>query len=146
MPYSKIKESVAKILVQGDTLLTSRTRRSASVGQTLIVDPGYGPNRERSIAGRTPREQKARSSGLREEHGHAGRSSVDLGIAIISTSSGLLTDRQGCQERRGWEVLAYVWSGESWPHWTFAGRVPTGVKIEIKGRRTSRLPSLRAAL
>ena len=50
MPYSKIKEGVAKILVQEGYVASVRTEE-ATVGQTLIVDLKYGPNRERSIAG-----------------------------------------------------------------------------------------------
>ncbi len=72
-----------------------------------MVSLKYGPNRERSIAG-VRRVSKpglrvyARSTELPKVLG-------GLGIAIISTSTGLLTDRQAAKQKVGGEVLAYVW-------------------------------------
>jgi small subunit ribosomal protein S8 len=106
MPYSKIKEGVAKILVQEGYVASVRTEE-ATVGQTLIVDLKYGPNRERSIAGL----RRVSKPGLRVYAKSTGMPKVlgGLGIAIISTSSGLLTDRQAAKKGVGGEVLAYVW-------------------------------------
>ena len=106
MPYSKIKEGVAKILVQEGYVASFRTEE-APVGQTLIVDLKYGPNRERSIAGL----RRVSKPGLRVYAKSTGMPKVlgGLGIAIISTSSGLLTDRQAAKKGVGGEVLAYVW-------------------------------------
>ena len=77
------------------------------MGKSLVVKLKYGPNRERSIAG-VRRVSKpglrvyARSTELPKVLG-------GLGVAIISTSTGLLTDRQAAKKKVGGEVLAYVW-------------------------------------
>jgi len=77
------------------------------VGQTLHITLKYGRNRERSIAG----VRRISKPGLRVYAKHTGLPKVlgGLGVAIISTSQGLLTDRQAHQKGVGGEVLAYVW-------------------------------------
>jgi small subunit ribosomal protein S8 len=77
------------------------------VGKTLRLDLKYGPNRERSIAG----IKRVSKPGLRVYAKSTALPKVlgGLGIAIISTSSGLLTDRQAAKQGVGGEVLAYVW-------------------------------------
>ena len=79
----------------------------ARVGKTLTITLKYGPNRERSIAGMRRVSKPvlrvyARATDLPKVLG-------GLGIAIISTSTGLLTDRQAAKKKVGGEVLAYVW-------------------------------------
>jgi small subunit ribosomal protein S8 len=77
------------------------------VGKTLSITLKYGQNRERSIAG----VRRISKPGLRVYAKSTGLPKVlgGLGIAIISTSQGLLTDRQAHSNRVGGEVLAYVW-------------------------------------
>ena len=77
------------------------------VGKTLIVDLKFGPNRERSIAG----IKRVSKPGLRvyAKSTELPRVLGGLGIAILSTSSGLLTDRQAAKKGVGGEVIAYVW-------------------------------------
>jgi small subunit ribosomal protein S8 len=77
------------------------------VGKTLVLDLKYGPNRERSIAG----IKRISKPGLRvyAKSTNLPRVLGGLGVAIISTSSGLLTDRQAGKKGVGGEVLAYVW-------------------------------------
>jgi small subunit ribosomal protein S8 len=77
------------------------------VGKKLTITLKYGPNRERSIAG----IRRISKPGLRVYATNNGLPKVlgGLGIAIISTSQGLLTDRQANQKGVGGEVLAYVW-------------------------------------
>ena len=77
------------------------------MGKSLVVDLKYGPNRERSIAG----IKRISKPGLRiyAKSNELPRVLGGLGVAIISTSSGLLTDRQAYQRRMGGEVLAFVW-------------------------------------
>ena len=79
----------------------------ARVGQTLTMTLKYGPNRERSIAG----IKRVSKPGLRvyAKSSEIPRVLGGLGVAILSTSSGLLTDRQAEQKGVGGEVLAYVW-------------------------------------
>jgi small subunit ribosomal protein S8 len=77
------------------------------VGKSLVVDLKFGPNRERSIAGL----RRVSKPGLRVYAKSTSLPKVlgGLGVAIISTSTGLLTDRQAAKRRVGGEVLAFVW-------------------------------------
>jgi small subunit ribosomal protein S8 len=108
MPYSKLKQGVAEILQQ-EGYITSFdvTDAEDTVGKTLTITLKYGRNRERSIAG----VRRISKPGLRVYAKHTGLPKVlgGLGVAIISTSQGLLTDRQANQKGVGGEVLAYVW-------------------------------------
>ncbi len=110
MPSSKLKTHIAEILQQEGYIAGWRVDDVDKDGHTfkqLVVDLKYGPNRERSIAG----VRRVSKPGLRVY-----AKSIDmprvlggLGVAIISTSQGLLTDRQANQKGVGGEVLAYVW-------------------------------------
>ena len=106
MPYSKLKKNIAEIL-QSEGYIASWKIEEAEVGQTLTIDLKYGPNRERSIAG----VRRVSKPGLRVYAKSTNLPKVlgGLGVAIISTSSGLLTDRQAASKGVGGEVLAYVW-------------------------------------
>jgi small subunit ribosomal protein S8 len=106
MPYSKIKSHIAEILQQ-EGYIASWKVEDAEVGKTLILMLKYGPNRERSIAGL----RRVSKPGLRVYAKSTGLPRVlgGLGVAIISTSSGLLTDKQAARKGVGGEVLAYVW-------------------------------------
>ena len=92
--------TVAVLALAGVALLTG-------VGQTLTIDLKYGPNRERSIAG----VRRVSKPGLRVYAKSTNLPKVlgGLGVAIISTSTGLLTDKQAHEKGVGGEVLAYVW-------------------------------------
>ncbi|AWB83386.1 30S ribosomal protein S8 [Corynebacterium liangguodongii] len=106
MPSSKLKVNIAEILKQ-EGYIANYTVEDAKVGKTLTLDLKYGPTREASIAG-LRRVSKpglrvyAKSNDLPQVLG-------GLGVAIISTSQGLLTDRQAQEKGVGGEVLAYVW-------------------------------------
>jgi small subunit ribosomal protein S8 len=106
MPYSKIKSHIAEILQQ-EGYIASWKVEDAEVGKKLTLRLKYGPNRERSIAGL----RRVSKPGLRVYAKSTGLPRVlgGLGVAIISTSSGLLTDRQAARKGVGGEVLAYVW-------------------------------------
>ena len=106
MPYSKLKKNIAEIL-QAEGYIASWKIEEAEVGQTLTIDLKYGPNRERSIAG----IKRISKPGLRvyAKSTNLPRVLGGLGVAIISTSSGLLTDRQAGKKGVGGEVLAYGW-------------------------------------
>jgi small subunit ribosomal protein S8 len=109
MPSSKLKTHVAEILQQEGYIGGWRVEEPAEdeVGKTLVLDLKYGPNRERSIAG----IKRISKPGLRvyAKSTNLPRVLGGLGVAIISTSSGLLTDRQAGKKGVGGEVLAYVW-------------------------------------
>jgi small subunit ribosomal protein S8 len=106
MPYSKIKSHIAEILQQ-EGYIAGWSARDAEVGKSLVVELKYGPNRERSLAG----IKRISKPGLRVYAKSTGLPRVlgGLGVAIISTSSGLLTDRQAAKRGVGGEVLAFVW-------------------------------------
>ena len=109
MPYSKLKTHVAEILQQEGYIAGWRVEEPAEgqVGKTLVIELKYGPNRERSIAG----IKRISKPGLRVYAKSTNLPKVlgGLGVAIISTSQGLLTDRQASKKGVGGEVLAYVW-------------------------------------
>ncbi|MBM7459932.1 30S ribosomal protein S8 [Rhodococcus coprophilus] len=106
LPSSKIKVNIAEILKREGYISDYRTE-DAEVGTTLVVDLKYGPSRERSLAG----VRRVSKPGLRVYAKSTNLPKVlgGLGVAIISTSSGLLTDRQAAKQKVGGEVLAYVW-------------------------------------
>jgi small subunit ribosomal protein S8 len=109
MPYSKIKSHIAEILQQEGYVAGWHVDEPAEgvVGKTLVVELKYGPNRERTIAG----VKRISKPGLRvyAKAGNLPRVLGGLGVAIISTSTGLLTDRQAQKRGVGGEVLAFVW-------------------------------------
>ena len=106
LPSSKLKSHLAEIL-KNEGYISAWKVEDARVGQTLTIDLKYGPNRERSIAG----IKRVSKPGLRvyAKSTEIPRVLGGLGVAILSTSSGLLTDRQAEQKGVGGEVLAYVW-------------------------------------
>ena len=106
MPNSKLKAHIAEIL-KNEGYISDWKISDARVGQTLTLDLKFGPNRERSIAG----IKRVSKPGLRvyAKSTELPRVLGGLGVAILSTSSGLLTDRQAEQKGVGGEVLAYVW-------------------------------------
>jgi small subunit ribosomal protein S8 len=106
LPHSKLKGHIAQILKE-QGYIADWSVGDARVGQTLTLSLKYGPNRERSIAG----IKRVSKPGLRV---YAKSTEIPkvlggLGVAILSTSSGLLTDRQATKKGVGGEVLAYVW-------------------------------------
>ena len=109
MPHSKIKVGIAEILASEGYIAgyTVNDPAEGEVGRTLAITLKYGQNRERSIAG----VRRVSKPGLRVYAKSTGLPKVlgGLGIAIISTSQGLLTDRQAHFNSVGGEVLAYVW-------------------------------------
>jgi small subunit ribosomal protein S8 len=109
MPHSKLKGHVAEILKEQGYIggFHVSDPKEGEPGRTLTIELKYGPNRERSIAG----VRRVSKPGLRVYAKANGMPRVlgGLGTAIISTSSGLLTDRQATKRGVGGEVLAYIW-------------------------------------
>ena len=106
MPSSKLKTHISDIL-KAEGFISDWKVEDARVGQTLTISLKYGPERERSIVG----IKRVSKPGLRV---YAKSTEIPhvlggLGVAILSTSSGLLTDRQATKKGVGGEVLAYVW-------------------------------------
>jgi small subunit ribosomal protein S8 len=106
MPSSKLKMAIADILKR-EGYIDDFGVESGEHGPILKIDLKYGPGRHRTIAGL----KRISKPGLRV---YAGRDDLPrvlggLGIAIISTSQGVMTDRQAARARVGGEVLCYVW-------------------------------------
>ncbi|TCO65353.1 30S ribosomal protein S8 [Actinocrispum wychmicini] len=106
LPHSKIKANIAEILKREGYIASYRAEPGEKC-KNLVVELKYGPNRERSIAGL----RRISKPGLRVYAKSTGLPKVlgGLGVAIISTSTGLVTDRQANKQGVGGEVLAYVW-------------------------------------
>ena len=106
LPYSKLKANIAEIL-KAEGYIAAIKVTDAEVGKNLNIELKYGPNRERSISG----IKRVSKPGLRvyAKSTEIPRVLGGLGIAILSTSSGLLTDRQATKKGVGGEVIAYGW-------------------------------------
>ena len=108
MPHSKIKVHIAEILKEQGYIAGFAVDEVEGVpGKRLTLELKFGPSRERSIAGL----RRISKPGLRVYAKSSAMPKVlgGLGVAIISTSNGLLTDRQAAKQGVGGEVLAYVW-------------------------------------
>jgi small subunit ribosomal protein S8 len=106
MPSSTQKVAIADILKR-EGYIAEFGVGGGEKGAQLEIELKYGPNRERTIAG----IKRISKPGLRV---YAKRDSLPrvlggLGIAIISTSQGLMTDKQAQRARTGGEVLCFVW-------------------------------------
>ena len=108
MPSSKLKESLAKLLeregyISGFSVGDDQGRP----GRVLEVKMKYTPERERTISG----IRRVSKPGLRvyTKADTLPRVLGGLGVAVLSTSQGLMTDREARQRRVGGEVLCYVW-------------------------------------
>lgn len=106
IPASKIKENIAKILA--DEGFVSGWERVTDDGHPkLKIRLSYTEDRERVISG----IRRISKPGRRVYRGAQELPRVlgGLGVAIISTSQGVMTDKQARQAKVGGEVLAYVW-------------------------------------
>ena len=106
MPSSKLKVEVAKILA-AEGYVDSYKEEAASVGRTLIVRLKYGEDRSRVLSGLRRISKPGRR--VYKGSGDIDRVNGGLGVSIISTSQGLLTDREARRRNLGGEVLCQVW-------------------------------------
>jgi small subunit ribosomal protein S8 len=108
MPSSKLKEALASVLEQeGYIVGYSVGDTEGRPGRTLTVEMKYSPERQRVISG----IKRVSKPGLRVYRGSTEVPRVlgGLGVAVLSTSQGLLTDREARKRHVGGEVLCYVW-------------------------------------
>ncbi|NLI94547.1 MAG: 30S ribosomal protein S8 [Erysipelotrichaceae bacterium] len=105
MPSSRMKANIARILKEEGFITDFKVE--GDVKKTLTLNLKYGPNGEKVISGL----KKISKPGLRVTVGcdKLPRVLRGLGIAIISTSHGLMTDESARKKGIGGEVLAYVW-------------------------------------
>ena len=106
MPSSKIKEGIAKILVSEGFIGSYRIDENEGKKE-LVLTLKYSATGERVITGL----KRISKPGLRvyAEADKIPSGLKGLGIAIVSTPSGLLTDRQARKQHVGGEILCYVW-------------------------------------
>jgi small subunit ribosomal protein S8 len=108
MPSSKLKEALAGILaregyIEGFNVADEPSRP----GRTLEIQMKYSPERVRTISG----IRRISKPGLRvyTKADRLPRVLGGLGVAVLSTSQGLMTDREARDRKVGGEVLCYVW-------------------------------------
>ncbi len=106
MPSSNMKVEIAKIL-KDEGFINDYEISNAKVKKELKITLKYGANQERVISGL----KKISKPGLRvtSDSDHLPRVLKGLGIAIISTSKGVMTDSKARALGVGGEVLAYIW-------------------------------------
>ncbi|MDA8297911.1 MAG: 30S ribosomal protein S8 [Actinomycetota bacterium] len=108
MPGSKVKTALAGILEREGYIAGFSTADNPDrPGTVLEIKMKYTPERSRAIAGL----KRVSKPGLRvyARADHLPRVLGGMGVAVLSTSKGLLTDREARQARIGGEVLCYVW-------------------------------------
>jgi small subunit ribosomal protein S8 len=108
MPSSKLKEALAAVLqregyIEGFGVVDDPARP----GRVLEITMKYSPERTRTISGL----RRVSKPGLRvyTKADKLPRVLGGLGVAVLSTSQGLMTDREARQRRMGGEVLCFVW-------------------------------------
>ena len=106
VPASKIKESIAKILKDEGFIKNYKVVKKGAQG-TILLTLKYTDKKERVITGL----KRISKPGLRvyAKNDEIPKVLNGLGIAIISTSKGIMTDKQARKENVGGEVLAYIW-------------------------------------
>jgi len=108
MPGSKLKLSLAGILQREGYITGFSTRTEAGrPGEILEIEMKYTTERARAIAGL----KRVSTPGLRvyARAERLPRVLGGLGVAVLSTSQGLMTDREARKRKVGGEVLCYVW-------------------------------------
>lgn len=106
VPASKIKMEIARIL-KNEGFIADYSVKKNDVQNMIVLNLKYGKNKERVITGL----KRISKPGLRV---YAKATEVPkvlngLGIAIVSTSKGVMTDKEARKESLGGEVLAYIW-------------------------------------
>ena len=106
VPASNMKKEIARLLLQ-EGYITSFELVEEEVQSKLVITLKSGPNGEKVINGL----KRVSKPGLRIYAGHDELPKVlgGLGIAIISTPKGVMTDKEARKANHGGEVLAYIW-------------------------------------
>jgi small subunit ribosomal protein S8 len=106
VPASKLSRAICTIL-EREGYISGVSPDDADGFPALKVALKYGKNRERTITGLRRISKPGRR--VYAKRGALPRVLGGLGIAILSTSRGLMTDREAAKQGLGGEVLAYVW-------------------------------------
>ena len=107
IPASKQKVEIAKILKNEGFILNYAVTGETAAEKKITVTLKYGPNNEKVISG----IKRISKPGLRvyAKSGSIPRVLNGLGIAIISTAQGMMTDKEARAKHTGGEVIAYIW-------------------------------------
>ncbi len=108
MPHSKVKRGVAEVLKREGYIWDYREEQADDApGSQLLIDLKYGPNGERVIR----HIKRVSKPGRRVYSGAKDLRPIlnGLGISIISTSRGVVSDREARQKNLGGEVLCELW-------------------------------------
>ena len=108
MPSSKSKRALAEVLKrEGYISAFSEQENVPRPGKTLTIEMKYSPERDRVIRGL----KRISKPGLRiyRQRDEIPRVQGGLGVAVVSTNRGLMSDREARKNRMGGEILCYVW-------------------------------------
>ena len=108
MPSSKSKRALAEVLRREGYIASYSERDNAlRPGKTLTIEMKYSPERDRVIRGL----KRISKPGLRiyRKRDEIPRVQGGLGVAVVSTNKGLMSDREARRNRMGGEILCYVW-------------------------------------
>jgi small subunit ribosomal protein S8 len=113
MPSSRLKQEIARLLKEEGYITDYRVERKRDADgselpyDTLVIELKYGRNRERVISGLKRVSKPGRRIYARKDR--LPRVLGGMGVAILSTSSGLMTARTAQKEGVGGEVVCFVW-------------------------------------
>ena len=108
MPSSKLKENLAKVLEREGFISGYHvTKLDGKPGATLEISLKYSEDRQKTIVGL----KRVSTPGLRiyKKSDQMPKVLGGVGVAVVSTSLGLMTDREARKQKLGGEVLCYVW-------------------------------------
>ena len=108
MPSSKRKLALAEVLRREGYIASYAEQENAPrPGKTLTIEMKYSPERDRVIRGL----KRISKPGLRiyRKRDQIPRVQGGLGVAVVSTNKGLMSDREARMNRMGGEILCYVW-------------------------------------
>ena len=108
MPSSKQKVALAKVLEsEGYISSFNEAENGDKPGKTLTIEMKYSPERDRVISGL----KRVSKPGLRiyRQRNEIPRVQGGLGVAVLSTNKGLMSDREARKNRMGGEILCFVW-------------------------------------
>ena len=106
MPASRLKEDIARVL-QREGYVRGYRVEGDEPKRRIVIEMKYSPERERTITGIKRVSRPGRR--VYADREHLPRVMGGLGVAILSTSQGLMTDRQAARKRVGGEVLCHIW-------------------------------------
>ena len=108
MPSSKQKVALAELLTKEGYLSSfEEADNNGRPGRTLTIEMKYSPERARVISGL----KRVSNPGLRiyRKRDEIPRVQGGLGVAVVSTNKGLMSDREARKNRMGGEILCFVW-------------------------------------